>query len=73
MSGRAFFYTDPVAALWMAKTYRMKLTAGGFCLQPESLDAVGAGARPDRFVVSADCVSVLEPRVGDALSAGGGA
>ncbi len=28
MSKRTFFYTDPAAALWMVKAYRMKLLAG---------------------------------------------
>ncbi|WP_020474610.1 formylglycine-generating enzyme family protein [Zavarzinella formosa] len=32
-----FFYTDPVAALWMCKTYRMKFLAGTFCLQTERM------------------------------------
>ncbi len=63
MSKRAFFYTDPFAALWMVKTFRLKLLAGSFCLQPESIDAflemLGRGIRPERFVVSADSVPLL--------------
>lgn len=34
MAQRTFDYTDPTAALWMCKTYRIKLLAGNFCLQP---------------------------------------
>ena len=71
MTRRVFFYADPVAALWMAKTYRMKLTAGSFCLQPESADAflelLGRGIRPDRLVVSADSLPVLDPKPGDVV------
>jgi len=68
---RVFYYTDPAAALWMCKTYRMKLLAGNFCLQPESVDAflemLGKGTRPERFVVSADCVALVEPKIGDVV------
>jgi hypothetical protein len=71
VSTRTYYYTDPAAALWMCKTYRMKLLVGTFCLQPESVDAflemLGTGARPERFVVSADCVGMLEPKVGDVV------
>lgn len=71
MATRTFYYTDPAAALWMCKTYRMKLLAGNFCLQPESVDAflemLGRGTRPERFVVSADCVALLEPKLGDVV------
>lgn len=71
MAIRTFYYTDPAAALWMCKTYRMKLLAGNFCLQPESVDAflemLGKGTRPERFVVAADCVGMLEPKVGDVV------
>ncbi len=77
MAKHTLFYTDAVAALWMAKTYRLKLLAGSFCLQPESADAflemLGRGARPERFVVSADSLPVLDPKVGDVVeeTAGG--
>ena len=71
MSKHVYFYTDPVAALWMVKTYRLKLQAGGFCLQPESLDAfleqLGRGVRPERFVVLPDSVAALDPRAGDVV------
>src|SRR5215218_651122 len=71
MAQRTFSYTDPVAALWMCRTYRMRLLAGNFCLQPESIDAfiemLGKGTRPERFVVAADCVGMLEPKVGDVV------
>ena len=71
MAHRTFFYTDAVASLWMVKTYRMKLLAGSFCLQPESVDAflemLGNGARPERFVVSADSLPVLDPKPGDVV------
>ena len=71
MAQRTYFYTDPAAALWMCKTYRMKLLAGNFCLQPESVEAflelLARGTRPERFVVSADCVAMLEPKVGDVV------
>jgi hypothetical protein len=68
---RVFYYTDAAAALWMCKAYRMKLLAGNFCLQPESVDVflemLGKETRPERFVVSADCVGMLEPKVGDVV------
>ena len=71
MGKRMFYYTDPAAALWMVRTFRLKLLAGTFCLQPESVDAflelLGKGFRPERFVVAADCVSALEPRPGDVV------
>jgi hypothetical protein len=71
VANRTFYYTDLAAALWMVKTYRMKLLAGSFCLQPESVDAflgmLGKGVRPERYVVAADCVGVLEPKVGDVV------
>ena len=71
MAKRTFFYTDAVASLWMVKTYRMKLLAGSFCLQPESVDAflemLGKGTRPERFVVSADSLPVLDPKPGDVV------
>ena len=71
MSKRVFYYTDPAAALWMVKAYRMKLLAGTFCLQPESVDAflemLGKGARPERYVVAADSLPVLDPKVGDVV------
>jgi len=55
----------------MVKTFRLKLLAGSFCLQPESVNAflemLGKGARPERFVVAADCVAVLEPKLGDVV------
>ena len=75
MAKRTFFYTDPVAALWMVKTYRMKLLAGAFCLQSESIDAflemLGRGVRPERFIVSADSLPVLDPKVGDIVEEAG--
>jgi len=68
---KATFYADPVAALWMCKTYRMKFLAGSFCLQPESVDAflelLGRGVRPERFVVAADSLPVLDPKIGDVV------
>ena len=71
MSKRVFYYTDPAAALWMVKAYRMKLLAGTFCMQPESVDAflemLGKGARPERYVVAADSLPVLDPKVGDVV------
>ncbi len=71
MSKRTYYYTDPAAALWMCRTYRMKLLVGAFCLQPESADSflemLSKGARPERFVVAADCVGMLEPKVGDVV------
>jgi hypothetical protein len=71
VSKRSYYYTDPAAALWMCKTYRMKLLAGTFCLQAESIDAflemLGRGVRPERFIVSADCAGMLEPRAGDVV------
>lgn len=71
MATRAFYDTDPAAALWMCKTYRMKLMAGNFCRQPESVDAflemLGKGTRSERFVVAADSVSMREPKVGDVV------
>lgn len=71
MASRNFYYTDPIAAVWMVKTYRMKLLAGTFCLQQESLDAfmemLGRGVRPDRFVVSAESLPVLDPKLGDVV------
>lgn len=71
MSKHTFFYTDPAAALWMVKAHRMKLVAGTFCVQPESVDAflalLGTGARPERYVVSADSVPALDPKVGDVV------
>ena len=71
MAKRLYYYTDPFAALWMVKTYRMKLLAGTFCLQPESIDAflemLGRGVRPERFVVSADSLTVLDPKIGDVV------
>jgi hypothetical protein len=55
----------------MVKTFRMKLLAGGFCLQPESIDAfiemLGRASRPERYVVSPDSLPVLEPKVGDVV------
>ncbi|AWM38777.1 hypothetical protein GobsT_30220 [Gemmata obscuriglobus] len=71
MTKIAYFYTDPVAALWMAKTYRLKLVIGTFCLQSESLDTfiemLGKGARPDRIAVAAESVPVLDPKPGDVV------
>jgi hypothetical protein len=71
LAKRTFYYTDPAAALWMVRTFRLKLLAGTFCLQPESADAflemLGKGVRPERFVVAADSVSVLEPKHGDVV------
>jgi hypothetical protein len=68
---RTLYYSDPAAALWMCKTYRLKLLAGSFCLQPESIDAflemLGTGARPERYVVAADCVALLAPKPGDVV------
>lgn len=75
MAKQTFFYTDPVAALWMVKTFRMKLSAGPFCLQTESIDAflemLARGVRPERFVVTADCLPVLDPKPGDVVEEGG--
>ena len=63
-----FYCADPAAALWMVRAYRMKLSAGAFCLKPERVDAfldmLGRGARPERYVVSADSLAVLDPKVG---------
>ena len=74
MARHAFYYTDPVAALWMAKAFRLRLAAGAFCLQPESVDAfldlLARGARPDRYVVTPDSLPVLDPRPGDVVEEG---
>ncbi len=71
VANRTFYYTDPAAALWMVKTFRMKLVAGPFCLQPESVDAflemLGRGVRPERYAVHPDSASVLDPKVGDVV------
>ncbi|VTR96713.1 unnamed protein product [Gemmata massiliana] len=69
MAQPTYFYTDPIAALWMVKTFRLKLVAGAFCLQTESIDAfleqLGRGVRPERFVVHTDSLGVLDPKPGD--------
>jgi hypothetical protein len=66
---RRYFYADPLAAVWMARHFRMKLAVGGFCLMPESVDAflqrLGGGVSGERYVVHADSVSLLDPRPGD--------
>lgn len=71
MTKAVYFYTDPIAALWMVRSYRMKLVAGTFCLQPESVDAflemLARGVRPERFVVHPDSVAVLDPKAGDVV------
>ena len=58
-------------APWGQVRERMKLLAGTFCLQPESVDAflemLGKGARPERYVVAADSLLVLDPKVGDVV------
>ena len=71
MTKRGYFYTDFAAAVWMVKTFRMKLQAGTFCLQPESLDGflevIGKGTRAERYVVHPDSVVAIEPRLGDVV------
>lgn len=71
MTKTVLFYTDPAAALWMARAFRVKLVAGTFCLQPESLDTflemLGRGVRPERYVVHPDSVGTFEPKLGDVV------
>jgi hypothetical protein len=71
VSKKSAFYVDSVAALWMCKTYRMKFFVGTFCLQPESVDAffnmLASGIKPEQFVVSAESLPVLEPKLGDVV------
>jgi hypothetical protein len=66
---RRYFYSDPLAAVWMAKHFRMKLAAGGFCLMPESVDAflqrLGSGVNGERYVDHPDSAPLLDPRPGD--------
>jgi hypothetical protein len=68
---RGYFYADFAAAVWMVKTFRMKLQAGTFCVQPESLDGflemIGKGTRAERYAVHPDSVALLEPKVGDVV------
>lgn len=71
MDKRTFFYTDPIAALWMVRAYRMKLVAGTFCLQPESvgafLELLGRGVRHERYVVHPDSLAALDLKAGDVV------
>ena len=66
-----YYYTDPIAAYWMAKHFRMKLVAGSFCLQHESADTflrlLGEGLSVDKFTVHPESVGLLEPKAGDVV------
>src|SRR4051794_24438337 len=59
----------------MVKAFRMKITAGSFCLQPESIEAflarLGRGERHDRYVVHPESVPLLEPKPGDVVEESG--
>lgn len=65
------YYTDPLAAVWMAKHFRMKLLAGTFCLQHESVDTflrlLAEGFPFERMVLHPESVELLEPRIGDVV------
>lgn len=75
MARKTYFYTDPVAALWMVQAFRFKILAGTFCLQPESVDAflelLGRGTRHERYVVHQECVPLLTPKPGDVVEESG--
>ncbi len=66
-----YYYTDPAAAVWMVQAFRLKVYAGTFCLQPESVDAfyelLGTGARHERYVVHPESVPLLDPKPGDVV------
>ena len=68
---RRYFYADPLAAAWMTKHFRMKLVAGDFCLQPESVPAflrkLGDGFTADRIFAHPESLPLLEPKVGDVV------
>ncbi|QEL16783.1 hypothetical protein [Limnoglobus roseus] len=64
-----YFYKDPIAAAWMAKHFRMKLLAGKFTLQAESVDTflrlLAEGMEIDTIVVQKESIPLLDPKVGD--------
>ncbi|QEL16655.1 hypothetical protein [Limnoglobus roseus] len=64
-----YFYTDPIAAAWMAKHFRFKMSAGKFCLQAESVDTflrlLAEGMEIDKIVVQKESIALLDPRLGD--------
>jgi hypothetical protein len=66
-----FYYTDAFAALWMAKHFRMKLLAGKFCLQQESIETflrlLAEGLPVEKLLVHPESVGVLEPKIGDVV------
>ena len=75
MAKPVYYYTDPVAAVWMVKTYRLKIQAGPFCLQQESvpafLEMLGRGVTCARYVVHPDSTAVFDPKAGDLVEEGG--
>ena len=75
MAKHAYFFTDPIAAVWMVRYHRFKIQAGPFCLQQESIDRffemLGRGVTCERFLVHPESIPLLEPKVGDLVEEGG--
>jgi hypothetical protein len=69
-----YFFTDPLAAVWMVRHHRFKVQAGPFCLQPESIDRffemLGRGVACERYLVHPESIPLLEPKAGDLVEEG---
>jgi hypothetical protein len=70
-----FFYTDPLAAAWMAKTYGMQFSRskGEGVYAHRTLcdwDWNHNTHKPARFYIHPDSLTLLNPQVGDIVSVG---
>jgi hypothetical protein len=60
-----YFYSDPLAAAWMAKHHGMLFCNGDFTLKLTAI--LDDNFHPIKFVVHSDSLPLLEPRVGDLI------
>jgi hypothetical protein len=67
---KTYYYTDPLAAAWMAKHFGMEFKPGnGFTYrwsdflstEPEEMEGV-------KWLVSPDCLHLLEPKIDDLVT-----
>src|SRR4051794_27664391 len=66
---RRYFYTDPLAAAWMAKHFGMIFLAGEYeCRHNSDLSCYDSWPEPDdpdKFYIYPESLPLLEPQVGD--------
>lgn len=74
MTGKRYFYTDPLAAAWMAKHFGMRFVSWHSgkeydvsVIESNVGSPIESIRESQRYVVAEDSLQLLEPRLGDVV------